>query len=323
MKKEDSKPKTALMLDTIFLCLNYIIPILYSIVWLKLGLVDITANLAKQKQPQSLFLQVWIFTGVFFLFYLIPAFAVGALKKFLYWVAGLMKFRSASFRLATTQVFGLIPILNRMVKVIPLCDYDKVLFKRLTEWGKTHGNDLGAVRVLHTKHFSKATNATYIDFGRFSKLTLLDTLFDNFTYPEIEAIIAHEFGHKHDYIKTWSSLLVQLVVSALILGWGIWQVIIFESFKVLPLVFILLILSWFFIMLFNNMISRYRELFADTYAVLHIPNCDDFKNGLLKLASQNYDMISPPRIIESIFSSHPSVAKRLENIKSLQSAIPK
>lgn len=321
MKNEEGfKPILSLVINTIFHCLNYIMPAFYSVAWLKFGCAEQLAAFVKQQYPDNLLLQIWKFNVRFLGLYLILAFIVVAISYILYCVTGLRESGFPLLILGAAQIFSSIPILQKMVDVTPLCDDDEVLFERLVDWGRTHGDDVGSIQVLHSKHYSKAANAFYAGFGRLSKITLLDTLFDYFNHSEIEAIVAHEVGHKHDYLKPWGSFVVQFVIAELVVIWGVWQVISSGSVKVIPLVFLLIIISWFFTTIFTNMVSRYSELFADTYAVLRISNGEDFKSFIRKSAVENNLVLNPPGIIAYLFHSYPSPGKRLENAESVINA---
>jgi Zn-dependent protease with chaperone function len=317
MKKDVIKPKLALIFDISSLFLNYLIPILYSIAWLKFGWAQYIANLANHYHPQNLFIQMMEFIAFFFLLYMFLWIVINVIKAFFYWATGLRKNMFGSLRLELARVIYLIPGLRKKVKVTPLSEYDSSLYDRLIEWAKLHGNDIKDIQVLHTKHYSQETNAFFLGIGSISEIILVDTLFDLYSSSEIEAIVAHEFGHKHDLISTWSTVLLRVLGAVLILAWGVWHVIISGTTSSIPFTVLLIIVYWFFTLLFDNVTSKYREILADTYAVLHIPNGEDFKSVIRKLAVENYEMMSPPGIIEFLFYSHPSSAKRLANTDSL------
>ena len=272
------KPKLALIFGISFLCIDYLLLVLYSIAWLQFGWAAYIANYVKQHYIGNI-LQLVEFALLFFIVYILITMVVSVLKYFLYWVTGLRKGIVASFKLDLHKVIDLIPIHRKTKKTTPLREYDRALYDRLIGWTRIHGNDIEDIQVLHAKNYSQETNAFFLGVGRLSKVILVDTLFDLYTRSEIEAIVAHEYGHKHDFISTWSVALVRLTGAALIAGWGIWHVITTGAIESISIFFLLVVLYWLFSMVLNNWISKYRELFADTYAVLHISDGDDFKSA--------------------------------------------
>jgi Zn-dependent protease with chaperone function len=274
MKSTDFKPKLALTFDVLFLCLSFLIPILFSIAWMVLGLADQTAKFVSQKYPLDLFKQSVFFVAIFFLIYAVIGFVIFLVKNFMYRVTGLKKEIFGSFLFNKASVLSMIPVVRKLVKTTSLREYDAALYARLQDWAKTSGNEIEGIQVLHTKKYSSEANAFFLGLGRSPKMTLVDSLFDHYTPSEIEAIIAHEFGHKHDPFNSWSTVLLRIIGALAIIGWGIWKIVSSGSAVSIPFTIILVNLYWLFTMIFNNGVSKYRELTADTYAILHIQDVD-------------------------------------------------
>jgi len=68
--------------------------------------------------------------------------------------------------------------------------------------------------VMDGSKRSRHSNAFFTGFGRFRKLVLFDTLIQQLTEPELEAVLAHEIGHfKHRDIP---KMIVASAASSLI-----------------------------------------------------------------------------------------------------------
>lgn len=62
----------------------------------------------------------------------------------------------------------------------------------------------------------------------------------------------------------------------------------------------------------SNMLSRHNERQADTYAMQNATNPKAFINALKKLAETNLSDPSPHPLVEFLFHSHPSIARRVK-----------
>ncbi|MBP1679480.1 MAG: endopeptidase, partial [Bacteroidetes bacterium] len=65
----------------------------------------------------------------------------------------------------------------------------------------------------------------------------------------------------------------------------------------------------------GNMLSRHHERQADAYAVRMTGRPDAFASALRKLGATNLADPSPHPLIEFLFSSHPSLARRLRAVE--------
>lgn len=150
---------------------------------------------------------------------------------------------------------------------------------------------------------------------------LTDSLLDNFTADEIEAIVAHEFGHIR-----YKHTLAYLVIS---FGYLVFYILLYVRF--LPIIEKLHLsttsiaflsatttLSAFyayFIFIFRYL-SRRFERQADLYAVDSTGKPEVFKNALMRLAAINYIPHRSPWLVELV-RTHPSVSRRLEFVNRI------
>lgn len=318
--KKDPRPVLALVLDSIFFFLTYLCPALYSIAWISFGYADYLADLEKQRYGENFYGQTKAFLFVFFILYLAVPVVVYILKSFIYWITRLRTSVLGSLRADLARLFLVLPGLRKLVRATPLREYNPQLYQRLIGWAEAHGNKITDILVLHVMHYTRETNAFFFGVGKFTRVILLDTLFDRYTHPEIEAIIAHEFGHQHDILSNLSIIVTQLFGAVLLVSWGFWYMTTLGSVAFIPSLTLLLVAYLFATKILDNSISKYKEILADTYAALHIVHCSDFKSVLLKLAEESFDILDPPKIVEFLVFSHPATAKRLANIQAVDDA---
>lgn len=178
---------------------------------------------------------------------------------------------------------------------------------------------LGVYKMNMSKKTKKA-NAMFAGIGSTKRIILGDTLLDNFTEDEIEVILAHEMGHyyyKHIIMQlAFSSvlfltglLLVDKIIEYLLPVFGFATIQDVAAFPLFSL-----ILSIFFSMAMPgvNGFSRACERAADRFALVRTKNKSAFISSMEKLAKQNLADPCPPRWIEWLLYSHPSIQRRIE-----------
>ena len=69
------------------------------------------------------------------------------------------------------------------------------LRERLVELAKAEQFRAGSIQLMDGSKRSGHSNAFFTGFGRFRKIVLFDTLVQQLTEPELEAVLAHEIGH--------------------------------------------------------------------------------------------------------------------------------
>jgi Zn-dependent protease with chaperone function len=129
------------------------------------------------------------------------------------------------------------------------------------------------------------------------KLILGDFILDTFTENEITAIVAHEFGHKKNFInKSCMAILGLIITSYIMLNYVVHINRIFLWITNF---------SYFYMLMFPFFWDS--ELSADAIAVRYT-SLDDLKTALVKLF---------PRKINSFSFSHPSITYRIERLKKM------
>ena len=81
------------------------------------------------------------------------------------------------------------------------------LRERLFELARRTQFRAGSIQLMDGSKRSGHSNAFFTGFGRFRKIVLFDTLVQQLTEPELEAVLAHEIGHfkKSTSRKCWRS----------------------------------------------------------------------------------------------------------------------
>jgi STE24 endopeptidase len=217
-------------------------------------------------------------------------------------------------RLAPVLIFPL------FYKFQPLPDGDlKTSILRLCS---TVGMSVQGVYVFDMSKNTKKANAAFTGIGKSRRIILGDTLVANFCDDEIETVFAHELGHyklKHLWtmmaVGTVSSF-VGLYLTAQAYAWSLswFGFVSIEQLAALPLLALWLGVYSLLAGPVTNAMSRSHEYAADRYAIALTNNAESFVNALRKLAAINLADISPHPVVEFLFHSHPSIAKRIQAV---------
>lgn len=231
-----------------------------------------------------------------------------------WWLLAWALFMGLFILLAQLAPVVLFPI---FYKFEPLEDED--LKRRLIMLGQRAGTQVRGVYRWRLSEKSKKANAALTGLGNTRRIILADTLLDNYTPDEIEAVLAHELGH-HVHRHILKSILVQAVITFV----GFWAANftlhyavdhhMFEElsdFANLPLLALVSVVLSFLLMPALNAYSRYNERQADRYAFESISTIDPFVSSMNKLADQNLAERTPSKWVEWFFHSHPSISRRL------------
>jgi STE24 endopeptidase len=202
---------------------------------------------------------------------------------------------------------------------------------RLTRLGERAGTRVRGVYKWHLSEKSKKANAALTGLGNTRRIILADTLLDNYSPDEIEAVLAHELGH-HVHKHILKSIGVQAGVTLVgfwaanwalhysIDRWHMFETI--SDFANLPLLVLIFTLLSFLLMPALNAFSRYNERQADRYAFESIASVAPFVSSMNKLAEQNLAERTPSRSVEWWFHSHPAIARRVAAAEAWSRANP-
>jgi STE24 endopeptidase len=232
-----------------------------------------------------------------------------------WWIIAWIGFLGIAVLLAQLAPVVLFPI---FYKFEPL--QDEELKQRLVHLGTRAGTRVRGVYKWHLSEKSKKANAALTGLGNTRRIILADTLLENYSPDEIEAVLAHELGH-HVHKHIFKSIIVQAVVTLVgfwaanwLLHYAINRLHMFETlsdFANLPLLILTFTVLSFLLMPALNALSRFHERQADRYAFESIPAVAPFISSMNKLADQNLAERVPSRWVEWWFHSHPAISHRV------------
>lgn len=191
---------------------------------------------------------------------------------------------------------------------------------RLVRLSESAGTRVRGIYKWNLSEKSKKANAALTGLGATRRIILADTLLDNYSPEEIEAVLAHELGH-HVHKHILKSIFVQAIITLFgfwaanfVLHMAIEQWHMFETlsdYANLPLLVLVSTLLSFVLMPAMNAYSRFNERQADRYAFKSIKSVQPFISSMNKLASQNLAERTPSKWVEWFFHSHPAISRRV------------
>ena len=231
-----------------------------------------------------------------------------------WWLVGWALFMGLFVLLAQLAPVILFPI---FYKFEPL--ENEELRRRLVLLSERAGTRVRGVYRWKLSEKSKKANAALTGLGRTRRIILADTLLDNYSPDEIEAVLAHELGH-HVHKHILKSILVQAGITLFgfwAANWTLHYAVDqrrFEElsdFANLPLLALVSVGLSFLLMPALNAYSRFNERQADRYALESTASVEPFISSMNKLAEQNLAERTPAKWVEWFFHSHPSISRRL------------
>jgi len=231
-----------------------------------------------------------------------------------WWVLAWALFMGLFIVLAQLAPVVLFPV---FYKFEPLDNED--LRRRLVVLSERAGTRVRGVYRWKLSEKSKKANAALTGLGATRRIILADTLLDNYSADEIEAVLAHELGH-HVHRHILKSIFVQAAVTLFgfwAANWTLHYAVdqhMFEElsdFANLPLLALVSVVLSFLLMPALNAYSRFNERQADRYAFESITSVDPFISSMNKLAEQNLAERTPSKWVEWFFHSHPAISRRL------------
>jgi STE24 endopeptidase len=231
-----------------------------------------------------------------------------------WWVLAWVLFMGLFILLAQLAPVVLFPI---FYKFEPLDNED--LRRRLVILSERAGTRVRGVYRWKLSEKSKKANAALTGLGATRRIILADTLLDNYTPEEIEAVLAHELGH-HVHRHILKSIFLQAAITLFgfwaanwVLHYAVDQHMFEElsDFANLPLLALVSVVLSILLMPALNAFSRFNERQADRYAFESIASVQPFISSMNKLAEQNLAVRKPSKWVEFFFHSHPAISRRL------------
>jgi STE24 endopeptidase len=232
-----------------------------------------------------------------------------------WWIYGWVIFLGLFIFFAQIAPVVLFPL---FYKFVPL--QNEALKERLMRLGERAGTRVRGVYEWKLSEKTKKANAALTGLGSTRRIIVADTLLENYTEDEIEAVLAHELGH-HVHGHILKIIVVEAIVTLIgfwaaneVLRYAIDQQHMFEhmsDFANLPLLALVSTALSVLLMPALNAYSRYTERQADLYCWKSVPSIAPYVSAMEKLNRQNLSESHPSRLVEILFHSHPPVSKRI------------
>ena len=173
---------------------------------------------------------------------------------------------------------------------------------------------------------SKTTqiNAYVAGFGDAQRMVLYDNLIIDYTFDQIDVVLAHELGHwyyRHVLLGViglgaagWLGLFgLQWLLNR---SWPILKLRGFDDVAGLPYLMAVVTIVATLSLPVQNIISRYAENQADIFALTVSQNPEAFVALFEQVAEQNLSLVNPPAWEVFVFYTHPPTAQRIDHAES-------
>ncbi|MDO8903877.1 M48 family metallopeptidase [Hydrogenophaga sp.] len=206
---------------------------------------------------------------------------------------------------------------------------DEELKSRVNALMQRCGFAASGLFVMDGSKRSAHANAYFTGFGAAKRVVFFDTLLQQLSPPEIDAVLAHELGHykRRHIVKRIAMMFAVSLLGFALLGWASQQAWFYLGLGVTPsmdapndalalLLFMLVIpLFTFFLSPLTALLSRRHEFEADAYAVTQTSG-SDLASALLKLYKDNASTLTPDPVYARFYYSHPPASERLARLRA-------
>jgi STE24 endopeptidase len=168
-------------------------------------------------------------------------------------------------------------------------------------------------------------NAYFTGLGANKRIVFFDTLINDLSYDEIEAVLAHELGHfKCNHIRKRISVMGAVFLIGLgILGWLINEPWFYNGLGVeqastyMALILFLMVSPafTFFLQPLFSFMSRQHEFEADDFAAGQA-QAENLITALVSLYRENANTLTPDPLYSAFHDSHPPAPIRIAHLKS-------
>ena len=209
----------------------------------------------------------------------------------------------------------ILPLFN---KLTPLPDGD--LRNRLLDLAKRTQFGARSIQLMDGSKRSRHSNAFFTGFGRFRKIVLFDTLVEQLSEPEVEAVLAHEIGH---YRKGHIPRMLFLSAAGLLAGFYVLALLArqdwfyrafgFEPGNIAPAFLLFGLLAGtvgFWMGPLTHWWSRRHEYQADAFAAQAMGQAQSLIAALRKLNGKNLSNLVPHPFYSGFYYSHPTLLER-------------
>lgn len=204
---------------------------------------------------------------------------------------------------------------------------DESLKARVTALMDRCGFKAQGLYVMDGSRRSAHANAYFTGFGPAKRVVFYDTLLQQLSPDEMDAVLAHELGHfKHRHIiQRMVGIFLFSLIGLALLGWLSQQMWFYQGLGVTPsllgsnsgvaliLFGLTMPLFTFFLSPMLSALSRKHEFEADAYAMSQTGG-SPLASALLKLYKDNASTLTPDPWFVRFYYSHPPATDRLARL---------
>ena len=240
-----------------------------------------------------------------------------------WWVPAAACFVAAMVGLSAVAPVLLLPLFYRFTPLARAALRERLLALA----GRAGAPALGVFEWKLGERTRKA-NAALTGLGRTVRILVSDTLLADHSDDEIEVILAHELAH-HVHRDLWTALALEavLIVAACVVGdralaaasgsFGLQDKADIAGLPVLVLAAVAVQVAGRPV---ANALSRRHERRADRFALDLTRNVPAFVGAMRRLAAQNLSEERPSRLVELLFHTHPTCARRIDAARIWEAA---
>lgn len=178
--------------------------------------------------------------------------------------------------------------------------------------------------VMDGSKRSAHANAYFTGFGNNRRIVLFDTLLDQLTPEQLEAVLAHEIGHYQ--CKHLQKRLVLMALISMALLWALFQLLHTPWFytglgvndanpaTALALFSLVMPLCLLPLTPLSNALSRQHEYEADAYAAQN-SNAQELIQALITMYRENAATLTPDALYSLFHDSHPPATLRIRHLE--------
>jgi STE24 endopeptidase len=222
-------------------------------------------------------------------------------------------------------VFQLLMLVLAPVLILPLFNKfmplpEGSLQERLLALAQRTGFRAQSIQVMDGSKRSRHSNAFFTGFGSFRKIVLFDTLIEQLSEVELEAVLAHEIGHykkkhivKFVAVSVAGSLVAFYLLSLLVKAPWFYTAFGFAPGNLAAALLLFGLLSGtvsFWLSPLVNFLSRRYEYQADAFAAAAMKGAQPLIAALRKLNEKNLSNLTPHPLYSGFYYSHPGLLER-------------
>lgn len=239
----------------------------------------------------------------------------------LWWLYAWLSWISFSMLMMWAFPRFIAPLFNRFKSL-----EDDTLRERIQALLQRNGFNNSGIFVMDGSRRSAHGNAYFTGLGNNKRIVFFDTLMEDLTTAEIEAVLAHELGHfkRRHVIKQLILMSLLSLAGLALLGWLIDQPGFYHGLGVATpsghvalLLFLLIVPPFSFCLQpFLARLSRHHEFEADEFAAAQSSPLT-LAQALVKLYRENAATLTPDPLYSAFHDSHPPAPVRIQRLERL------